>query len=1709
MKSPNANSASWMHAYTRRDWLYAPGKPFYVLRFTFYVLRLLLVSLILVVLAHSAPPASAQSQSANYWRHPASRRLTHIVAADVNHDGVDEFLVVAENGKVDLVSSDGRAKWSYAAGEQLFAVGTANVDGPSQPDREVILAARNRLILLTAEGRELWQTPIKPVATPLTLLTGGSLETESEWLAQYDAIPVEVAALDADDDDSEELVVLLESGQVQLYDGDGALLWRHTRDTVPSVSTQPRMATGDLDGDGTTEIVLGFFNPQRRFSQLDLIAGNGEARWDQVQAVSGRLTALTLVPFGDHGELHIAVGSSLGRINFYDGERRSTFFRTLNKPITAMTVAYLPEGPILVAGTEVGTVVAYNAEGRRVLTRNLATGANRTIVALSAASFIPAESQSMLAVVLGPTEGGAERSDIILLGGNGRSLDSFEAMDTTGLTRLLDINGDQNSELLLARFATVELLGLGTGASETAREWDYNLHAAPSSILIVDFDQDGNDELLIGAQNGRLHRLDNNSPTWIVAPGGAVTHLALLASSSLVEPPAIVVVRNNVVTGPDEEKQYESWVELRQANGEQIWEESLPVKITSLLVGEINNRGEPEIVLGTNQGDVIVYNTTGTRLWEQKVEEEVSLGARENPDGNISQRDLSVRYLLMSESKATEEPELLAATANRVYKVNNLFSPVAIASYPDTEIRGLYPLQQPGNELATTLLVLLADGTIQGLNWRGIQLPKWQDFTLEGTPISSLRSNEMIEEAFEESTVESFLVATNASRLLRINVEENRPQILWTLTGVDEITSLYWGDLDGDALPDIAIGDQEGKVRLYTHQPRFLDELNLTSSVFALTTLRRETEQRSDLLAITENGEVQLFRAQENRPPLLTNPTTAVSQGQYSFSVSVIDVEGDRVTVSLEIQDPANPSRWIKLEEQQTTGGLLFWPVVDLPDSTTGVHYRFRYSDGSYESYVTPPPGPAPIPASPFADASPFIFILAGAVGVITLALLIRQMQLPAARARRFYRRLKQRPELTLVLLEAKYTYTGGSPDFLLYLASQARQRGDRLIAGLADGLYLLNDRPQVGLPIIIGALDDAHKLEPSWQAIDRWQMIYKMGQALLEAPSITEISLLRPQLVQLLSILEETGQWSPILESLLPIMTNLRDSERVELAEDRLVYLNEAAHHLHALQAELPEFSIRMEKTLVAAIIRRWSGLVNAESEELRGRAELVIALKTKRIVPNEETEIVLEIGNNGRAAAENIVAVLDDEPSYRVKSLPQSVSLLPPGRTRQVSFAVEPQVHDRFRLALTVTYDDRNQRDKVVAFGDMIHLLLPVRDFKPIANPYLPGTPLRRNSTVFYGRQQLFSFIAENAGNWTQRNVLILVGQRRTGKTSALLRLEQHLPDHIMPVYIDCQSLGVTPGMPALFHDLAWHIADALATHDININVPAPSAWQEDPTGRFQRHFLPTVKSLLPADTTLLLVFDEFETFENLVEDGFLPSTFFSFMRHLMQHSQGLSFVFVGTRRLEEMSADYWSVLFNIALYEKIGYLSAESATQLICEPVAPNLVYDDLAIDKILRVTAGHPYFLQLVCYTLVKRANTTRTGYVTISDVNAALDEMLRLGEVHFAYLWQRSTYAERALLTAVAHMMDRNNAFHPEDLIAYLEPHGIHLNPVEVTAALNSLVEREIMHEVKQGVITLYELKIGLVGLWVEQHKSLSKLYASSNGEQRLLVKQGV
>ena len=51
---------------------------------------------------------------------------------------------------------------------------------------------------------------------------------------------------------------------------------------------------------------------------------------------------------------------------------------------------------------------------------------------------------------------------------------------------------------------------------------------------------------------------------------------------------------------------------------------------------------------------------------------------------------------------------------------------------------------------------------------------------------------------------------------------------------------------------------------------------------------------------------VRLFREEENRPPLLTQPRVDRANGQYTIDVAVADVENDTVSVQLELLNPAD-----------------------------------------------------------------------------------------------------------------------------------------------------------------------------------------------------------------------------------------------------------------------------------------------------------------------------------------------------------------------------------------------------------------------------------------------------------------------------------------------------------------------------------------------------------------------------------------------------------------------------------------------------------------------------------------------------------------------------------------------------------------------------------------------------------------------------------
>ncbi|MEZ4516182.1 MAG: hypothetical protein R3C44_04845 [Chloroflexota bacterium] len=175
-------------------------------------------------------------------------------------------------------------------------------------------------------------------------------------------------------------------------------------------------------------------------------------------------------------------------------------------------------------------------------------------------------------------------------------------------------------------------------------------------------------------------------------------------------------------------------------------------------------------------------------------------------------------------------------------------------------------------------------------------------------PITQTASSDDDDSDPFQDTATTFLVATRSGRLMELDVADSQPMPSWTKDGLGGATSLFWDDLDKDGRPDTGlIGTRFGNVYMFrqmdTLQPQQVLELDLESAVVSVAMLRRTSGQSPDLLTITENSLIRFFRGRK-QTPLLTHPNMNADSRQLSASVSVTDVENDRVTVLLEMFNP-------------------------------------------------------------------------------------------------------------------------------------------------------------------------------------------------------------------------------------------------------------------------------------------------------------------------------------------------------------------------------------------------------------------------------------------------------------------------------------------------------------------------------------------------------------------------------------------------------------------------------------------------------------------------------------------------------------------------------------------------------------------------------------------------------------------------------------
>jgi hypothetical protein len=288
-------------------------------------------------------------------------------------------------------------------------------------------------------------------------------------------------------------------------------------------------------------------------------------------------------------------------------------------------------------------------------------------------------------------------------------------------------------------------------------------------------------------------------------------------------------------------------------------------------------------------------------------------------------------------------------------------------------------------------------------------------------------------------------------------------------------------------------------------------------------------------------------------------------------------------------------------------------------------------------------------------------------------------------------------------------------------------------------------------------------------------------------------------------------------------------------------------------------------------------------------------------------------------------------------------------------------------------------------------------------IDSPYIIGVPLTEQQAIFVGRTDISARIERLLLN-RQHPPLLLYGQRRTGKTSLLNNLGRMLPRRIIPMFVDLQG----PASSASDHSgFLYNLARGMTTSaKRQRGLILPPLLREsltaDPFTTFDE-WLDQIEIHLEGDTVLLSL-DEFEALDQVLAAGrFSEVAILGMLRNLIQHRPGFKVLLSGSHTLEEFQR--WSSYLINAQVLHLGYLKESEARQLIEHPIEGfALRYAPEANQRVLDVTSGHPFLVQLFCAEIVALKNDQDPSgrrLASLADVEAAIPEALSSGSMFFS------------------------------------------------------------------------------------------------------------
>ena len=364
---------------------------------------------------------------------------------------------------------------------------------------------------------------------------------------------------------------------------------------------------------------------------------------------------------------------------------------------------------------------------------------------------------------------------------------------------------------------------------------------------------------------------------------------------------------------------------------------------------------------------------------------------------------------------------------------------------------------------------------------------------------------------------------------------------------------------------------------------------------------------------------------------------------------------------------------------------------------------------------------------------------------------------------------------------------------------------------------------------------------------------------------------------------------------------------------------------------------------------------------------------------------------------------------------------------------------------------------------------------------NPYIPGQPVDIPE-LFFGRRDILTSIRELLHKG--RRVFSVAGAPRMGKSTLLRQLPKHLPEEYVAARVELLEEEAQQ-----LDWLLWRVAEAISVQVSHVSdgVRLKPEWTdfEGEPGFLLEKFWPQVRATL-GDRCLILMLDDLDS----LADGeyALLSSFVQVLEAWRVLDGDVALVVTTSAMRQDALLREYGRLFGGAHAHLLGPLNSDDASRLITWPVDGVLTYDYGVARRIIEITSGQPYYLQLLCFEIFNRC--AAAGWVNQRDVDLVVEDLVGREIADFRQMWDDSSPQEQAVLAALVSLRGARGVATVQEVRTILTKAGAEVERQQVSAALERLAERGILERL--GALS-YRFRVALLRDWLCERLDLQEV----------------